>query len=102
MEPSLRAPKHGHFWWNRTFSRVEEQSLIRQPLSSAFQHLLVEMDDLPKNAGALLRLLWFGQKYTPANAIPVKSGRISVAHSVAVRPPLRKHRIVQFAYHSWA
>jgi len=100
MERSLPAPKHDHFYWNRTFSRVEDQSLVRQPLSSAFQHLLVEMDDLPKNAGALLRLLWFGQKYTPVNAIPVKSGRISMAHSMASKAAI-KHRIVQFAYHSW-
>jgi asparagine synthase (glutamine-hydrolysing) len=45
----------------------------------------------------LVPFLWFDQKYFLADDILVKSDRMSMAHSVEVRPPFLDHRIVEFA-----
>jgi asparagine synthase (glutamine-hydrolysing) len=45
----------------------------------------------------LASYLWFDQKYFLADDILVKSDRMSMAHSVEVRPPFLDHRIVEFA-----
>jgi asparagine synthase (glutamine-hydrolysing) len=97
LEGSLLEPSHAHVYWNGTFSDEEKQSLIRQPLPSAFHHLLEEVDELPKTGDALAHFLWFDQKYYLADDILVKSDRMSMAHSVEVRPPFLDHRIVEFA-----
>jgi asparagine synthase (glutamine-hydrolysing) len=52
---------------------------------------------LPKTRDALAHFLWFDQKYYLADDILVKSDRMSMAHSVEVRPPFLDHRIVEFA-----
>jgi len=97
LEGSLLEPNHAHVYWNGTFSDVEKQSLLRQPLPSAFHKLLDEVDELPKSSDALAHFLWFDQKYYLADDILVKSDRMSMAHSVEVRPPFLDHRIVEFA-----
>jgi asparagine synthase (glutamine-hydrolysing) len=97
LEGSLLEPSHAHVYWNGTFSDGEKQSLLRQPLPSAFHRLLIEVDELPKTRDALAHFLWFDQKYYLADDILVKSDRMSMAHSVEVRPPFLDHRIVEFA-----
>ncbi len=97
LEGSLLEPSHAHVYWNGTFSDEEKQSLLRQPLPSAFHNLLFEVDELPKIHDALAHFSWFDQKYYLADDILVKSDRMSMAHSVEVRPPFLDHRVVEFA-----
>jgi len=97
LEGSLLEPSHAHVYWNGTFSDEEKQSLLRQPLPASFHRLLDEVDALPKTGDALAHSLWFDQNYYLADDILVKSDRMSMAHSVEVRPPFLDHRIVEFA-----
>ena len=90
----------GHVYWNGTFSDSEKQRLIPDALPAALNRcsgatcarsLAERQRQRPE------RLLWFDQKYYLADDILVKSDRISMAHSLEVRPPFLDHRIVEFA-----
>jgi len=70
---------------------------VAQPLPVAFHNLLDEVKELPQSGDDLAHFLWFDQKYYLADDILVKSDRMSMAHSVEVRPPFLDHRIVEFA-----
>src|SRR5260370_7666074 len=70
LEGSLLEPSHAHVYWNGTFSDGEKQSLFRQPLPSAFHHLLDEEDDLPKTIHPPPPFLSFIQTdYPPAQLL---------------------------------
>ena len=97
LEGSLLKPSHAHVYWNGTFSDGEKQALLKQPLPRSFHRLLDEVDELPQSGDDLAHFLWFDQKYYLADDILVKSDRMSMAHSVEVRPPFLDHRIVEFA-----
>ena len=47
--------------------------------------------------GYLNRFLWLDQMYYLPDDILYKSDRMSMAHSLEVRPPFLDHRIVEFA-----
>lgn len=97
LEGSLLKPSYAHVYWNGTFSDGEKQSLLKRPLPVAFHGLLDKVDDLPRTSDDLAHFLWFDQNYYLADDILVKSDRMSMAHSVEVRPPFLDHRIVEFA-----
>jgi len=53
---------------------------------------------MPANGvGYLNRFLWLDQMYYLPDDILYKSDRMSMAHSLEVRPPFLDHRIVEFA-----
>src|SRR6267143_2783503 len=97
LEGSLLSPSDAHVYWNGTFSEEEKKRLLRRGLPGSFRALLNQVDALPETKDALARYLWFDQNYFLADDILVKSDRMSMAHSVEVRPPFLDHRIVEFA-----
>ncbi len=91
---SLLSPLRGHTFWNGTFSESEKNSLVQHPLPLAFERLLA--DFAPPNP-PLEAFLRFDQTFFLPDDILMKVDRMSMAHSVEVRPPFLDHRIVEFA-----
>ena len=93
LEGSLLSPAEAHIFWNGTFSAAE--------LSTFFLHADPEplrrmLSDLPPGDD-LDRFLLFDQRYYLPDDILYKVDRMSMAHSMEVRPPFLDHRIVEFA-----
>ena len=96
LQGSLLPAEQAHVYWNGTFSETEKAALLKSPLPGALLDLLLPLQERLPGDG-IAPFLEFDQKYFLPDDILVKSDRISMAHSVEVRPPFLDHRIIEFA-----
>ncbi len=97
FEGSLLRPASAHLFWNGTFSMAQKRALYRGPREIDPGGLI---NTLPAEAffcGDVNRFLWLDQRYYLADDILNKCDRMSMAHSLEVRPPFLDHRLVEFA-----
>ncbi len=91
---SVMQPFRAHVFWNGTFSDTEKRSLVRLELPGTLNTML---DQAAQHGDGLGAYLWFDQKFFLPDDILMKVDRMSMAHSVEVRPPFLDHRLAEFA-----
>jgi asparagine synthase (glutamine-hydrolysing) len=93
LRGSLLSPELAHVFWNGTFSQAEKERLFLFADPGPLEAVLDRMVGGP----GLQRYLDFDQRYYLPDDILYKVDRISMAHSLEVRPPFLDPRIVDFA-----
>lgn len=93
LEGCLLSPEMAHVFWNGTLSEREKQAMYLFAGTDSFSAWLKQMEA----SGGLQRYLNFDQRYYLADDILYKVDRMSMAHSLEVRPPFLDSRIVDFA-----
>ncbi len=100
LEGSLLDPLEAHLFWNGTFSPAAARELLNPESRRTMQAgdtLMLPGNPAAGDPGYLNRFLWLDQLYYLADDILYKSDRMSMAHSLEVRPPFLDHRIVEFS-----
>ncbi len=93
LQGSFLAPELAHVFWNGTFSEAEKRSLFHYPDSEPLAAIVAGRE----HRSRLQQSLDFDQRYYLPDDILYKVDRISMAHSLEVRPPFLDPRIVDFA-----
>jgi asparagine synthase (glutamine-hydrolysing) len=93
LHGTLLDERSSHIFWNGTFSQPQRRDLMISQNSSHILKLLATIPD----KGDLRRFMAFDQAYYLPDNLLVKVDRMSMAHSLEVRPAFLDHRIVEFA-----
>ena len=96
LEGSLLPPDEAHLFWNGSFSQVQKVDLLPGLNGHHLERLGCDLP-LASEIGYLNRYMLLDQHYYLPDNILYKVDRMSMAHSLEVRPPLLDHRIVEFA-----
>lgn len=97
LEGTLLAPHDAHFWWNGSLDEKTIRALYDAPRYPRPGELVHTLPTEAFRCGELNRYLWADQKFYLPDDILYKCDRMSMAHSLEVRPPFLDHRIVEFA-----
>jgi len=97
LEGSLLSPDEAHVYWNGSFSRRQQLELLQRTNHTRVQDLFDSDLPEPNGDGNLSRFLAFDQKYYLTDDLLQKVDRMSMAHSLEVRPPYLDHRLIEFA-----
>lgn len=97
LQGSFLEPGDAHLFWNGTFSETEKKLLHLRNGHPPVGALLDTLPSASRDIGYLNRYLWLDQNYYLPDDILYKCDRMSMAHSLEVRPPFLDHRIVEFA-----
>ncbi|MEK7403714.1 MAG: asparagine synthase (glutamine-hydrolyzing) [Acidobacteriota bacterium] len=95
LEGSLLAPEEAHCYWNGAFSPAQKRELY--PSYNGWNGHLGLRANHARQAGHVNQFLWFDQLCYLPDDILYKVDRMSMAHSLEVRPAFLDHRIVEFA-----
>ena len=97
LEGSLETAENAHLFWNGTNSLDAKQALAPSMAHHPAADLYRSLPPESSKVGLLNQHLWLDQLYYLPDDILYKCDRMSMAHSLEVRPPFLDHRIIEFA-----